>query len=398
MSVTKEQKESDRQFNVTRREFGKAVLGGVLVASPASAGAISAPLIPIPPGMKLSYQVTSWQAGVSSNKPTEEAVAYLKDIGITWLNLWPERADVSTAEGTAERFTEIREKWEAVGFRVYNIGGGYGPSGGLHNMPEVTLNLPGRDQKIAEYLNYLRYLGKARIPYTTYAHMGNDIWRSGQPTVRGDARASEFDMASPKKRPFGGHDLDWNAPGAGPLSSGRVYSEEELWENYTYFIKKVAPVAEEAGVRIGIHPDDPPVPMLAGVPRLFINFQNYVRALEIAASPNIGLCLCCGNMLAAGKQWGKDFVETAHYFGKQRKIFKIHVQALTAPLPHFVETVVDDSYYDYYKIIKALREVDYDGAVMPAHIPRSPANPRVMEAYTHGYMHALIKRANEEVG
>ncbi len=397
MCVTKVQKETDRQFNVTRREFGKAVLGGVLVASPASAGASSAPLIPIPPGMKLSYQVTSWQAGVSSNVPTEEAMAYLKDIGVTWLNLNP-GAEVRTAEGTAERFTKIREQWEAGGFRVYNIGVGAGPHGGLHNMPEVTLNLPGRDQKIEDYLNYLRYVGKARIPYTTYAHMANGIWRSGQPTVRGDARSSEFDMASPHKRPFSGHDLDWNSPGPGPLSHGRVYSEEEIWENYTYFIKKVAPVAEEAGVRIGIHLDDPPVPMLAGVPRIFINFENYVRALEIAASPNIGLCLCCGNLLAAGPQWGKDFVETVHYFGKRRKIFKIHVQAITAPLPHFKETVIDDCYFDYYKIIKALREVDYDGGIMPAHMPVSPSGPRVMEAYTFGYMRALIKRANEEVG
>ena len=77
----------------------------------------------------------------------------------------------------------MREQWEAAGFKVYNIGSGVGPSGSLHNMPEVTLNLPGRDQKIEEYLNYIRYLGKAGIPYSTYAHMGNGIWRSGRATL-----------------------------------------------------------------------------------------------------------------------------------------------------------------------------------------------------------------------
>ena len=65
-------------------------------------------------------------------------------------------------------------------------------------------------------------------------------------------------------------------PTTEPLSHGRVFTKEEIWENYTYFIKKVVPVAEEAGVRIGIHPDDPPQPMLAGVPRcIFSNFEGY---------------------------------------------------------------------------------------------------------------------------
>ena len=81
---------------------------------------------------------------------------------------------------TAEGFIRIREQWEAGGIKVYNIGCGVGPSGCLHNMEEVTLNLPGRDKKIEEYLNYIRYLGKAGIPYLTYAHMGNGIWRSGR--------------------------------------------------------------------------------------------------------------------------------------------------------------------------------------------------------------------------
>ena len=102
---------------------------------------------------------------------------YLKQLGVTWVSLAP-TPETATAEG----FIKMREQWEAGGFKVYNIGSGVGPSGSLHNMPEVTLNLPGRDQKIEEYLNYIRYLGKAGIPYSTYAHMGNGIWRSGRET------------------------------------------------------------------------------------------------------------------------------------------------------------------------------------------------------------------------
>ena len=96
-----------------------------------------------------------------------------------------------------------------------------------------------------------------------------------------------MDMASPNKQGHRGAKTYTE-----PLSHGRVFTKEEIWDNYIYFIKKVVPVAEEAGVRIGIHPDDPPQPILAGVPRcIFGNFEGYKRALKIANSPNVGMCL-----------------------------------------------------------------------------------------------------------
>ena len=101
----------------------------------------------------------------------------------------------------------------------------------------------------------------------------------------------------------------------GPLTHGRKYTKEELWENYTYFIKQVVPVAEELGIRIGIHPDDPPVPELGGVPRcIFGNFDGYVRALEIANSPNIGVCLCCGTWMEGGQGHGQGCVRSCARF------------------------------------------------------------------------------------
>ncbi len=111
-------------------------------------------------------------------------------------------------------------------------------------------------------------------------------------------------------------------------------------DNYTYFIQRVKPVAEEAGVFIGIHPDDPPVYPLGGIPRcIFGNFEGYKRALEIADSPNIGMCLCVGCWLEGGAQMGKDAVETIRYFGGIKKLFKVHFRNVTKPMPEgFVET------------------------------------------------------------
>jgi len=344
-----------KQASETRREFARIALGGAAWMS--SAGSASATLRPIPPGIKI---------GTSAGAPTGQNMLYLKQLGVTWVSL-----GASPETATAEGFIKMREQWEAGGFRVYNIGSGVGPSGSLHNMPEVTLNLPGRDRKIEEYLNYIRYLGKAGIPYSTYAHMGNGIWRSGRETLPRGYAGSTLDLSSPNARGrWAGKEY------AEPLSHGRVFSKEEIWENYTYFIKKVVPVAEAAGVRIGIHPDDPPQPMLAGVPRcIFANFEGYKKAIEIADSPNIGVCLCCGSWLEGGKMTGAEPPEVIRYFGGRKKLFKIHFRNVSAPLPHFTETMIDDGYYDMSKIMRALVEVNFDGIVIPDHVPGLGSDP-----------------------
>jgi mannonate dehydratase len=380
-------KSNSNQLSPDRREFTRIALGGASLLASARPG--SARLPSVPPGIKI---------GTSGGQPTRENMLYLKQLGVTWVSL-----GATPATATAEGFIKMREQWEAGGFKVYNIGSGVGPSGSLHNMPEVTLNLPGRDKKIEEYLNYIRYLGKAGIPYSTYAHMGNGIWSSGRITTPRGYDARDGDSKSPT----------WQGTWAGitykePLSHGRVFSKEEIWDNYTYFIKKVVPVAEEAGVRIGIHPDDPPQPVIAGVPRcIFSSFEGYRKALEIANSPNIGMCLCVGCWLEGGPLMGKDVVETIKYFGGRKKLFKVHFRNVSAPLPHFNETLLDDGYYDMTKVMKALVDVDFDGIAIPDHIPTlgGPApggaqgfRPNPGLAYLLGSMQALRKAAQSGRG
>ncbi len=94
---------------------------------------------------------------------------------------------------------------------------------------------------------------------------------------------------------------------------------------------------------------------------------------------------------------GKDILETIRYFGGRKKIFKVHFRNVDRPLPHFVETFVDDGYMDMYKVMKALREVDFDGVAIPDHIPSFVGGGYVGVAYSIAYMKALLKRANEEI-
>jgi mannonate dehydratase len=374
MSASALNGEIEITHKLSRREFGKMTLGGALGAAAFfPAGASSAEVRKNAPGIKICIQ--------SSATPTDDDLLFIKQLGAGYVSV-ASPPELRTAEG----FLQIKKRYADAGITVWNIG-----NSSVHNMPEVTLNLPGRDEKIEEYKNYLRHLGKAGIYYTTYAHMGNGIWSSGRTEVRG-ASAREFDLASPNKQgTWVGK--TWKEP----LSHGRVYTEKEIWDNYIYFIKQVAPVAEEQGIRIGIHPDDPPVPVLAGVPRcIFSNFEGYKRALEIANSPNVGICLCCGTWLEGGRKLtGKDPEEMIRHFGAQ-KIWKIHFRNVSAPLPHFVETFMDDGYYDMYKIMKALRDVNFDGIMILDHSPTMIGGRYVQTAYGVGYMKALLNRANAE--
>lgn len=362
------------QNNPDRRDFGKIALGGALGAAlVGSATRSEAAVHNAQPGIKLCAQ--------SSAKPSDDDLLFLRQIGAEYVSV-ASTPDLRTADG----FKQIKKRYADAGIIVWNIG-----NTSVHNMPEVTLNLAGRDRKIEEYKQYLRNLSEAGIYYTTYAHMGNGIWSSGRASSRG-ASAREFDLASPNKQGV------WDGVVfKEPLSHGREFSRDEIWENYTHFIRQVAPVAEEAGVRIGIHPDDPPVPVLAGVPRcIFSSFDGYRKAMDIANSPNVGLCLCCGTWLEGGRQiTGKDPEEMIRYFGAQ-KVWKIHFRNVSGPLPHFVETFMDNGYYDMYRIMKALRDVSFDGIVILDHSPGMVGGGNAQTSYGFAYMRALLNRANAE--
>jgi mannonate dehydratase len=345
----------------TRRRFFGSALGGLAAAS-----ALARPLVPLSPGIKIALQIPS--------NFSDDDLRFAKQLGIGYVA-------VPTNGGTYEIFAADKSRIEAAGLQVSNIG-----NSRVHNMPEVTLNLPGRDAKIEEYKQYLRDLGRAGIHYTTYAHMGNGIWSSPAETTRGGAPARAFHQPTAKGY-WGSQTFEQ------PLSHGRRFSEEEIWANYTYFIRQVAPVAEEAGVRIGIHPDDPPVAELGGVPRcVFGSFDGYVRALEIANSPNVGVCLCCGTWMEGGQHMGKDVFEAARAFAAMGKLWKIHFRNVTSPAPDFVETFIDGGYTDMKRLMRTLVEVDFRGILLADHVP-TMVEPRAGWAYSMGYIKALYDMA-----
>ena len=354
--------------DLTRRNF--AAVG--LAAAVSTQAAKAKPLEPLSPGIKISMQV--------GENVTAEDLTWIKQMGVEYLNV-----QTGKGRGTLENFLAIKKRVEASGLRVWNIS-----NNDNRNIEEVVLNLPGRDQKIAWLKQYIRDTGKAGIGYITYAHMANGIWSSPPEATRAGGAARAFHMDTAK-----GYWSD--KVYEPPLTHGRKYTKEELWANYTSFIREIAPVAEEAGVRIGIHPDDPPVPELGGIPRhIFGTFDGYVRALEIANSPAIGVCLCCGTWMEGGKHTGKDVFEAARAFAGMGKLWKIHFRNVTAPIPNFVETYIDNGYTDMWKLMKTLVEVDFRGNLIADHVPAMAGGPKSAWSYSMGYIRALYAAAQGE--
>jgi mannonate dehydratase len=327
---------------------------------------------PVEPFMKIAFQ--------AKTEPEEDDIRFIQQMGVEHVVLWTD-----SQRSSFEYYDSRRRLYEAEGIKVYGFG-----NWDVHNQDAIVLNLPGRDEKIEEYRQHIINLGKAGIPYTTYAHMANGIWSTERETTRGNASTRGFDL---EKANVG----TWrNKRYEGPLTHGRKYTTDELWENYEYFIKQAVAVAEKQNVKIGIHPDDPPVPELGGIPRcIFSSFDGYKQALEIADSPNVGMCLCIGCWLEGGKLMGKDVIETIKYFGSQKKIFKVHLRNVNQPLPHFTETFLDNGYADIYKILKALKKVDFNGVLIVDHVP-SMAGGLTSSAFSVGYMKALVERVIAE--
>src|SRR5258708_2777798 len=243
----------------------------------------------------------------------------------------------------------------------------------------------GSDQDIETYAHFLRDLGSLGIPIASYDFHPANTYTTNMVQRRGYT-AREFDLNDFRNR-------------VEKQAFDREYSADEIWAAYTYFMKAVLPVAEKAGVKLALHPDDPPLAKMNGVAKLFTHYDGYHRAEQIAGnSPNWGLTFCVGTWSEGGDRMGKDVFQMIRDFGGRGKIFEVHFRNVTGPLPHFVETFPDDGYMDMYQVMKALRQGQFTGAPEPEHGPRlrGDSGPlRAGTAYREDNIGPLIGRGQE---
>jgi mannonate dehydratase len=302
---------------------------------------------------------------------------FCKQLGLHWVRLL-----CGSEDPHVDALRRVRDRFATFGLSIWSA------VHDAHRSLKIQLGQEGRDEDIGTYCTFLRSLGQLGIPVAAYDFHPGNTYTTAHVERRGYV-AREFDLGRFKQ------ELE-------ETRFEREYPAEEMWANYAYFIGAVLPVAEEAGVALALHPDDPPLAWMNGVAKLFAHCDGFRRADEIAgASAHWGLNLCVGTWAEGGDRMGVDVLGLIRDYGSRSKILDVHFRNVSAPMPHFVETFPDDGYLDMYAVMAALREVGYAGAILPDHIPQLAGDDgfrRAGVAYCIAYIRALLRRANEEVG
>jgi mannonate dehydratase len=257
----------------------------------------------------------------------------------------------------------------------------------IQNMPttwydKLIFGLPGCEEQLESYCKTVENVGRAGIPILHYNWHAVKVWRTSQHTRgRGDAMFTSYD-----------HALMENAPLVGPKAIG----EEELWANFEYFIKRMMPVAESAGVKMALHPDDPPISPIAGSACLFRSIEAFQRALDMAPSPSNGLPFCQGCFT---EMYGQGVYDAIRHFGRQGKLFYVHFRNVVGQMPSFREAFTDEGDINMLKAMRTYHEVGFGGPMIPDHYPKMIGDsPEAHRAAAHaiGYMKALMTAVEEK--
>ncbi|MCB9140554.1 MAG: mannonate dehydratase [Caldilineaceae bacterium] len=255
----------------------------------------------------------------------------------------------------------------------------------LENVPvsfydKAMLGLPGRDAQIAHMQTTIRNMGRAGIPILGYHWMPNSVWRTPELAVlRGGARGTRFNLAE--------HDPD-------QLTHGRIYTEDEMWANYEYYLARILPVAEESNVQLALHPDDPPVPSLGGIARIFRNFDGFKRAMDTFDSPYHGLDFCMGCWSEMGGM--ENVIRAVRHFGARDKIIYVHFRDVQGTADNFNECFINEGNVNPFEVVKTLRDVGFTGFMITDHVPHMVDDTdwgHRGRAYAIGYIAALIEVA-----
>ena len=231
-------------------------------------------------------------------------------------------------------------------------------------MEKVRLGLPGRNEEIDEICLMLRAIGTLNIPVWCYNFLAVASWgrTSLNTPARGRALVTAFNQA--------------DVP---PLSlpAGVNLTHAQLWDNLGYFLQRVIPVAEAAGVRLALHPDDPPLHWLRDVPRIMTTVEAFDRLLALAPSPANAITLCQGNFALMTK----DLPGVIQHFGRQGKLAFIHFRNVRGTPECFEETFHDEGQVDMLACLRAYQAIDFDGALRPDHVPTLAGETNVSAGY-----------------
>lgn len=225
----------------------------------------------------------------------------------------------------------------------------------IAGFPKTLYGKPGRDEEIEKVQQSIRVAGRVGLPvieYNFYAHRLVEGYYGE--TGRGGAGLTAFDYDRVKDLP--------------PLPEEGAHTLEEMWSNITYFLRAVIPVAEESGVRLALHPNDPPAPLSRGSQQIMGSVEGWKRLIEIVPSTSNGITFDCG----VTREMGHDPVEVCRYFGSKDVINHVHYRNVSVQLPNekYTEVFIDEGLNDMYAVMKELVRQKYSRLIFPEH-PRA---------------------------
>jgi mannonate dehydratase len=238
-------------------------------------------------------------------------------------------------------------------------------------MDRIRLGLPGRDREIDAVVQQLDAMGNLGIGVLCYNWMAVSSWSRTAINIatRGGALVTGFQHSVAAARP--------------ELPHPQV-DRETMWEALSYFLDAVIPAAERAGVRLGMHPDDPPIPQLRGVPRIMGSADAFRQLLAISQSRANGITFCQGNFALMDA----DVPSLIHEFGD--RIPFVHFRNVRGTASDFVETFHDDGQLDMAACLRAYRDIGFDGPLRPDHVPTMAGESNDRPGYeTLGRLFAL---------
>jgi mannonate dehydratase len=328
-----------------------------------AAGALAVPLGAAPiPGPRAEGPTTpkicleSGAGSLSAGGQDPEGMRRIKQLGVDHVLIGGPR--IPWEEGQVRY---IMENFKSGGLFLENMM--------ISGFPNAIYGRPGRDEEIERVQQSLRAAGRAGLPvveYNFYAHRIVEGYY--EETGRAGTGYTAFDYEKVKDLP--------------PLPQEGAHTLEEMWSNAAYFLKAVVPVAQESGVRLALHPNDPPAPLSRGSGQIMGTVEGWKRLVDIVPSTSNGITFDCGVTL----EMGQDPVEVCRYFGERDCINHVHFRNVRVrkPYENYSEVFLDEGQLDMFAVMKELVRQKYPRLVYPEH-PRALDYDREHPGFKAGY-------------
>jgi mannonate dehydratase len=341
----------------------------------------------VPAAAALAAPDSSWPILEGTNTPKlcvglgsrdDAAMRKVKQIGVNHVLTGGPRIPWQESELRA-----IMDRYKAGGLTLYNL-----MIGGFN---DAIYARPGRDEAIEKVIQSIRAAGKVGLPvveYNWYAHRAMEGYYEEIGRAGSGLTAFDYDRMKDLK----------------PLPEVGEWSLEQLWASITYFLKAVVPVAAESGVRLALHPNDPPVPVSRGSHQIMSTFAGWKRLVSIVDSPANGMTYDCG----VTRELGEDPVEVCRYLGSRKRINHVHFRnvRVVSPYVKYTEVWLDEGQVNLFAVMRELVRQKYNGTIYPEHAraldydrERGPirgypgGGGYAGEVYTVAYARAMLQAA-----